>query len=210
MNQYGEHKLGKTWSRELALVAKNCWLLSGMKPGDVAAILASADRLVGSRTALRGRDLLHLRIAAWLKLPHGVEAWMPWMREPGTPVVTEGGPAEIRGPKSAADFVRCACELAAALSGVVANWEYDQLLGKSPPIFHYGPRAFFQKLGMLQHRGDHAAQITTTCLGKNDQNTDVFCNAGVWEDIMARVDAFDGRPRRFSTAAGGRRDPRVC
>ena len=94
MNQYGEQKFDKAWSKELTLVAEHGWMLSGMCPCDLVAFSANADSLVGSRKELGGHDLLHLYIVAFLKLPHAVEAWRPWTRrEPGTPVVTEGGPA---------------------------------------------------------------------------------------------------------------------
>ena len=125
MNQYGEQKFDKAWSKELTLVAKHGWMLSGMCPCDVAAFSASADSLVGPRKELGGHDLLHLYIVVFLELPHAVEAWRPW--EPGAPVVTEGGPAETSGPRDAVEFASCACRLAEALSGVEARWEHEQL-----------------------------------------------------------------------------------
>ena len=48
MNQYGEQKFEKAWSKELALVAKHGWMLAGMCPCDLVAFCASADSLLGS------------------------------------------------------------------------------------------------------------------------------------------------------------------
>ena len=152
MNQYGEQKFDKAWSKELTLVAKHGWMLSGMCPCDVAAFSASADSLVGSRKVLGGHDLLHLYIVAFLKLPHAVEAWTEaWTRgrarwELDAPVVTEGGPAETSGPKYAVEFASCACRLAEALSGVEARWEHEQLTTGRQHIL-LGPLAFFQEYG---------------------------------------------------------------
>ena len=128
MNQYGEQQFDKAWSKELALVAKHGWMLSGMCPCDLAAFSAGVDSLVGSRKELGCHDLLHLYIAAFLKLPHAVAAWRPWTRQgPGAPVVAEGGPADTSSPKSAVEFASCACRLAEALSGVQACGEHEQL-----------------------------------------------------------------------------------
>ena len=49
------------------------------------------------------------------------------MHEPGMPVVIEGGPAEISGPKSVVEFASCAYRWTEALSGVEAHWEHEQL-----------------------------------------------------------------------------------
>ena len=125
-------------------MAKHGWMLSGMCPCGVAAFSASADSLVGSRKELGGHDLLHLYIVAFLKLPHAVEAWRPWARrETGAPVVTEGGPAETSGPKSAIEFASCACRLAEALSGVEARWEHEQLATGQQHIL-FGAACVFQ------------------------------------------------------------------
>ena len=148
MNQYGEQKFDKAWSRELTMVAKHGWMLSGMCPCDVEAFSASADWLVGTRTTLSGRDLLHFYIAAFLKLPHAVEAWRPWMREPGVSVVTEGRPAETSSPETAAEFASCSYKLAGALCGVQACWEHEQLSTGQQNLL-LGPHAFFKMMGML-------------------------------------------------------------
>ena len=185
MNQYGEQQFGKAWSKELALVAKHGWMLSGMCPCGVAAFSASADSLVGSRKELGGHDLLHLYIVAFLKLPHAVEAWRPWMREPGTPVVTEGG----RAPKSAADFAWCSCKLAEALDGVKAVWEYEQL-----QTGQLGPHAFFKRMGMLES-SDKAVKVDVR-LGKKGSLVNVFRNVDKWEVLVALVDEFNGHRLR--------------
>jgi hypothetical protein len=192
MNQYGEHKFDKAWSRELTMVAKNGWLLSGMCPSDISAFSASADWLVGSRTALSGHDLLHFYIAGFLKLPHAVEAWMSCMREPRRfrwRPRRDGGPAEISSPKSAAEFASCSCELAAALSGVQAHWEHDQLSTGQQNI-NLGPHAFFRRMGMLESRGEDTVKISIH-LGKKGSLVNVFRNDDKWEDLVAVVDAFN-------------------
>ena len=190
MNQYGEKKFDKAWSRELTMVAKHGWMLSGMCPCDVEAFSASADWLVGTRTTLSGRDLLHFYITAFLKLPHAVEAWRPWMREPGVSVVTEGRPAETSSPETAAEFASCSYKLAGALCGVQACWEHEQLSTGQQNLL-LGPHAFFKMMGMLaESRGKGTDQISVH-LGKKGSLVKVCCNDKAWIDLVAVVNAFD-------------------
>jgi len=165
MNQYGEHKFDKRWSRELTMVTNNACRLSGRNPSDRKQFFRAADSLVGSRTALSGHDLLHLYAAAHLKLPHAVEAWMQWLREPGSPVVLEGGPAETRGPRTAAEFCNCCCELAAALNGFEATWEHEELSTGQQTVL-LGPWAFFNVMDMFESGGDDTTYKTSVLLGK--------------------------------------------
>jgi len=197
MNPYGEHWFHQNWSEELKLVANFGWMLSLMRPCDITAFFINADWLVGSRTALSGHDLLHFYIVGCTKLPYAVKAWKPWMRVPGAPVVSEGGPFERNAinstaPRSAFEFASCVCEFAKALSGVPAVWEHKQLQTGTQNVL-FGPRTFLQKVGMLESRDGSVAEARVG-LGKNGSNcVDVFCNDHKWKELVAVADRFNDK-----------------
>ena len=181
LNQYGEHKFDKAWTSELALVAKHGWMLSQMCPMDAVAFFAAANKLVGSRTTLFGFDLLHLFIIGFLKLPHAVEAWIPWMHEPDTQL------------RSAADFATASCRLAEALSGNAAQWEHEQISTGSQNVI-LGPHTFFTKLHMLVGKGaviDEDKNAVSVRIGKLRNLYHVVRNVDVWEALVKVADAFN-------------------
>ena len=171
MNAHGEHKIEKEWPNELILVAKHGWTLSKMSPSDMVTFDGAAEGMVGTRTTLNSRDLLHLYIAAFIKLPHAVEAWRPSMRIPGPPVMPEGGPRRS-GPDTADEFATAAFELAVAINGVQAVWEHEQLsTGRQNIIL--GPQTFFRMFRMSRNmsgtnaqHNDSTEKMHTICIGK--------------------------------------------
>ena len=128
------------WGWELNVIAKHGCYLQHMAPCDIEAFIAAANKLIPPGVPVTGHGLLQLWVAAFIKLPKPVQAWVQGLL---------GQQASSRQPLTAAGY-SAAVQALAQNMGKGDGWADDQLTTGRQHLL-LGPITFFKKkLGGVQ------------------------------------------------------------